>query len=645
MKQFRLPLLGVVIAALLCVSGNLPATAHAQTPPHPSLERIGQYSGHFTAVDVHGGFAYVGVGPRLEVFDVTGGNPRFLGRTEVLGTVKEVAVSGTNAFAALGSRGLAMIDVSNTTKPMVTRLITTTTTTDLEIVDNFLYVAMDTGVAIMDISHPDTPLLGMFKMGGGRKWGAFGIAVQNGVAYVGAYLDGLRILNVANPYSPYEIGQYVPQYVGDLAADGEIEVHGNYAFVTNGVDCTVLNIADPAKPFHITSLHDGTSGAYDVAYRGDALYVAREDHIELWDVGKITDNPLALNVKWITNVEGLMGINRLKVDGDRLYIADEFRGLQVFDISEATNPKRTGAYDGLIGNGSIATNGHYVYMAARLDGFRVIDVSRPNNPVTVFSDPSLGIGSLELDQGRQLLYNGGRIMDVSDPTQPVEIGRINKSDPVIRVVDNLAYVAWTNHTMSQFPRVRDVLLAVFDVSNPRNPKQISEISLHGDDFARGLVIAGHLAYVAHSYQVDVIDITDPKSMHRIGSADLGTEAEDLALYNHTMVVLTPWRLNSFDVSDPTAPKKIAEVGVGVEVQLKAISHFAFVTSYGDGVYVFDLADPSKLDVLEIGKTLGEVEGIATSGENVYVGATTAGLEIFRFRWTTTHIYLPSTVAK
>lgn len=86
--------------------GRRPAAAagvnRAQGPGDAELSVMGQMGGDMAAIDTAGDLAYVGIGPRLVVVDVSDpALPRVRGQTPVLpGLVKGIDVEGTLVYAA-----------------------------------------------------------------------------------------------------------------------------------------------------------------------------------------------------------------------------------------------------------------------------------------------------------------------------------------------------------------------------------------------------------------------------------------------------------------------------------------------------------------------------------------------------------------
>jgi hypothetical protein len=68
------------------------------------------------------------------------------------------------------------------------------------------------------------------------------------------------------------------------------------------------------------------------------------------------------------------------VSGNYAYLADEYAGVQVIDVSKPSNPQRIGGYDTSGRALGVAVLGNYAYVADYLAGLQVIDVSNPANP-------------------------------------------------------------------------------------------------------------------------------------------------------------------------------------------------------------------------------------------------------------------------
>ena len=142
----------LALASLLC-----PALSQAQG----RLERVGQLGGPSIAVAASPGRAYLGVGPRLLVFDVSDpSNLRLLGQTDVLPDIAlSLDVEADFAYAAAGYSGLLVIDVRNPEAPAhIGGCDTPDRAWDLDVFESFAYVASGGGgLQVIDVSDRPIP--------------------------------------------------------------------------------------------------------------------------------------------------------------------------------------------------------------------------------------------------------------------------------------------------------------------------------------------------------------------------------------------------------------------------------------------------------------------------------------------------------
>ena len=124
----RIFTLFVLIVSVALVSSALGAAAQGPTPTllshqweggegvavqqqSQNVQLVGQIGGETYAVAVQGNYAYIGVGPRLVILDVSNpALPAVVGQTGVLpGVVEDVALDGNYAYVADGNGGLIIL--------------------------------------------------------------------------------------------------------------------------------------------------------------------------------------------------------------------------------------------------------------------------------------------------------------------------------------------------------------------------------------------------------------------------------------------------------------------------------------------------------------------------------------------------------
>jgi len=194
-----------------------------------NVEFVGHIGGTTNAVFVQGNYAYIGVGPRLTILDISNpASPTVVGKTAPMpGIVQDIYLSGNYAYVAAGSSGLRVIDVSAPTSPNEVGFFETPgDALGVAVVDNYAYVAdYDGGLRVIDVSAPTSPTeVGFFE----TPADAYGVAVVDNYAYVAASHGGLRVIDVSAPTSPPCVG-----FFDTPGSARGVAVVGNYAYVAD----------------------------------------------------------------------------------------------------------------------------------------------------------------------------------------------------------------------------------------------------------------------------------------------------------------------------------------------------------------------------------------------------------------------------
>ncbi len=296
-----------------------------QVYPYANMEYVGKIDGASLAVTVQGDIMYLGTGQRIALLDISNpAMPRVIGKTQTFpGIVVDFAISGGLAYVADDEAGLRIVDVSDPANP-----------------------AFAGFYSIPRIALHDEVNTLMYD-------NVASVAVAQGHAYVAEYQFGLRVVNIADPSNPVEVGFY------DTPGDAHgVAVAGDTAYVADfdhGV--RVVNIADAARP--VESGHCDTPGeAQSLEVAGDTVYLAGGSAGML--VVNIADptHPLLVG-RFPTH-----GYTQsLTIKDGYAYIADGSAGLVVVNISDPAHPQFAGAYDtpGYAWGAAIAQE--YVYVA------------------------------------------------------------------------------------------------------------------------------------------------------------------------------------------------------------------------------------------------------------------------------------------
>ena len=214
-----------------------------------NVELVGQIGGPTYAVAVQDHYAYVGVGAKLAVLDISDPtNPIVMGQTGALPeTPMRVVVSGVYAYIADGNSGLRIINVADPMRPAEIGFYDTPgIANDVVVSGTFAYLADDFyGLRIVDVSDPTHP-----REVGAWSGTALCVALAGSYAYVGTW-DGMHVIDVSNPASPQHTG-----FIGTIRGVFGLAAAGHYAYAG-----TPRNAGDYHKGLWIIDVSDPTQSS------------------------------------------------------------------------------------------------------------------------------------------------------------------------------------------------------------------------------------------------------------------------------------------------------------------------------------------------------------------------------------------------
>jgi hypothetical protein len=254
------------------------------------------------------------------------------------------------------------------------------------------------------------------------------------------------------------------------------------------------------------------------------------------------------------------------------------------------------------------------YVARQGSGFRIIDVSNPSVPVDVGGLDTPGYAEqIAIHGGLAYVADGAsglRVIDVSNPSAPFEIGAIDTPGRArdVEIAEGLAYVA-----------DGDSGLRVIDVSNPATPVEIGAIDTPGH--ALDVEIAEGLAYVADGDSgLRVIDVSSPATPVEIASIDTPGFAGDVEIAEGLAYVADhDSGLRVIDVSDASAPVEISAIELrDAAYRVAVLDGVAYVTQDTAGMQAIDVSNPSTPSLLGSISPVYSRGGITASDGFAYV---------------------------
>lgn len=383
------------------------------------------------SIAISGQYAFVLDYEGIRVLDISDPcAPRTVGRyaTEAWQESVHLMLAGERLYASTWQHGLRIFDRSNPlTLVELGAYETLQRANRLAVADTHAYVACgERGLAIVDVSDPTTPILA------GREEGqAYQIAVAPPYAYVAAAEDGVRILDVHEPTRPIAVGRYLRPGSDDLSVEvpQSVTLRDRIAFVKAWTMRTIpgggyqagegrleiVDVADPISP-SLIDCYDAESvgltwldGRYlyltAVVRRNEDLQVVHEVHI------LDTTNPRQPTRICRYQVPGT--VLAMLVHEGYLYlimVGTDFRSreLRVVSVVDVTQPVEVGSYSlpqarelGVVG--AIAKLGGVLFLSVLPYGMRLLDVSDPRHPEEIGKLDELG-GAWGMVAGEGRLY-------------------------------------------------------------------------------------------------------------------------------------------------------------------------------------------------------------------------------------------------
>jgi hypothetical protein len=255
----------------------------------------------------------------------------------------------------------------------------------------------------------------------------------------------------------------------------------------------------------------------------------------------------------------------LKISGDRVYVADAFKGLLVFDISERVPVCTWKQQEQRVTGMGIYIHDHHAYLAAGADGLHIFDISMPDSPKLVGTCKTNADAWDVWVSGKYAhiadFQKGVTVIDVSRASKPQKVSWVtwdeNKPTPeIIRGEGKLAYVAAAKHG-----------LVVIDVSNSQDPKVLSQYISDPTAYGEGLCVRNGLVYFSNlSNNKDengliIIDTRNPSSLKVKGKCTFSDGVEGVCVAgNRVFITNRGSGIRSIDVSDPNNPRLVDSFG-------------------------------------------------------------------------------------
>jgi hypothetical protein len=474
---------------------------------------------------------------------------------DVGGICRNVAVQdedSTYVCCAVDGVGIIVVNVEDNANPFVMGAYPDAEITihDLEFFGDYLYVAADDSLSLMDVSDPANPQF--FS-----SWSYPGISIlgmdyhpAQDSLYLALGAPGVITLDMNDLANPAITG-------GLISTNGPALGVATYIFNYVGTYYYYFVVAEGDAGFEIywcqipgspTSIQATVGSCNSVLTNGLAAYFAEgAKGFEIWDVAA------AYSPEFVTHHEESGGARSAERSGNYAYVANYSAGMTVLDLTDMANPDSLTSVtiDSLCFD--VIAVWPYVYALDFGGEWRVFDVTNPASPTTVYTviGPE---GYRSMDVWNGYLYMGiyfgagVQIYDVdTNPAVPLYLGLMPAPQPDtdiedVEAADGLLYLAALNQGVY-----------IYDLADPANPALLSNYQTTGTTHM--VEVDGSTAYIAAGSEgVLVLDATDPANPALLSTIFVGSDVSGVTYDDGILLVAhAESGVSAYDVTDPSSP--------------------------------------------------------------------------------------------
>ncbi len=472
--------------------------------------------------------------------------------------------------------------------------------------DSLLFLGSGSGVRILSITDSVHPrMLGQINARGLVSQ----VVVRDSLLFVACGSGGAQIYSIGNPTSPRELGSMGAVIYDLVVKDTFCYTLGIRSGNTGADSLRIYSIANPEQPRQLGAVRDS---GYSLAVTNGYAFSGGRWLMNVYDVR----NPSS--PQWVNSRGG--PVMALRADGNKLYHLDD--NLVILNVS---NPLSIGEFGRLNGQGgrTIYTTGGYAYIGDTDSGFVVVDVSDSTHPVELGRcqqegfeyDPFVFEPSTYAYQA--CTWGGLTVIDIHNTIAPLPDSQYYGADLAQDVfLDGLlAYIADDNCG-----------LFILDVTDPSQPVQLAQYdTVTGNPDMMSVVARDSFAFVGWRMpRFHSVDVTDPSHPLRAGFASIFNPPQDMVLRDSLVYIAEANRFQVINVARPRNPVLVGScVLPGDSRGLVAQDTVAYVTQGSGGLYCINVASPAQPAVL--GSWTGRSSGVSVVDTVAFVTGPYTGI--------------------
>ncbi len=468
--------------------------------------------------------------------------------------------------------------------------------------DDIAFVAdLNHGLTIIDVSDPTYPRhLSTTEVFDpyGSKTRVESVAVDGRYAYLVCAWAQLQVFDVADPRAPEKVGGFFcddewPEFYGVAVADGYL-----YAV---GTGLYTFDVSDPTDPVVLSRGRDESSRYIDeVVVRGSTAFLIDSSPgamcLRIYDVQDPAYPVRYPNPYSLPNVRQKLAVSE---DGNTAYVSDfdtSTGGLHIVDVSNRSNPARIGEpwqhWDNRIHD--IDVRGNVLALIYRFEGLVILDVSDPETPRMIAYTQSL-YWPMDVRLHEGLVYvaddtKGIRIFTAGLPVSDLEVASYPWAEADVQPLSvsfqgDYAVV----HSSGE--------AVVLDVSEPTSITHVSTVPSNNlaADYLTPITVGSYRYGKTPGWPsyIGVGELTSEGVLvhHRTtgdgtwATSHLGVSGEYLYASRGQFGV------DVYDIADPLAPELISTYGTHRISKVRSVHPWVYGAAGDEGFRLLSIADP------------------------------------------------------
>lgn len=566
-------------------------------------------------VVVKNNLAFIGNGTSITVLDISdSNNPIKMSEIILPDVVFDLDMNGNYIYAAMGVKGLAIVDAGNINDlKMVGSFETYNKAEKVKYYNNHVYLVQN-GIDIIDVSTAAAPQ----KVGSIFNSEVADLAFDGNQVFAACKDQGLYIYDISSPSAPV---------FKKVLQDGYypcVKVKNNYVYAQVNT-----NIGSRFMVYDVSNL-DSVKQVAELAVRIDNMTLAHDTIFATTISGEMNiidvSNPKSPVITGGLPFFSLFHPTGISVSGNNILVTEGARGLRIFDAKNHGNIHPVGKYVGASYFTEMILKDDKIFASDLENGLFVVDIKNDAAPncILKFNPESTALiyKGLALAGNYAFLASntGLYILNITDLQNISVVKTITqKNIQKLKVSGNNLYV-----TSTSAPGFR-----IYSITDPENPVEKGTIT----DAFTAFEVENNLAYLIKGNEsgVTIVDVADPdnplvKSSYDVSQIYYYRDIEVVGNYVFTV----GHGLNIADVSNPDSPLVVGVYGgIDYGASVRVVGNDVYVSNE-DGIAVVSKADPQNPVVVNKFDTPNTYAScICTNQSIVYLNQVNYGIFVLR----------------